>query len=92
MDPVSTFCLASVVFLSLPLPLFAGVSLGVCPSLQSSLKPLVWANALVGSVTALSIIATSFPPLLAVTVSAATFIICGMEMFRRIALSNNSLG
>lgn len=91
MDPVSTFCLSAIVFLSLPLPLFASATLGVCPSSRRSLMPWVWGNAIVGAVTGILIVATPFQPLIAVTVASATFILCGTQMFRRVALSNNAL-
>ena len=62
MEPFSTFCLAGLVFLSLPLPLFASAALGACPSARPSLMPWAWGNSFVGAVAGLLIIATPLPP------------------------------
>ena len=91
MHPINTFCLAAIVFLSLPLPLFLSSTLGVCPSLRRPLVPWVWANVIVGSACGLLIIATPFEPFIAVGAASAAFILCGMQMFRQIALLNKSM-
>ena len=86
MNFVSTFCLTAIVFLSLPLPLFASATLGVCESFRRELMPWVWVNVVVGSLAGIMIILTPLQPLVAVTVASATFILCGMQMFRRITI------
>lgn len=81
MDYVSVFCLFAVVFLSLPLPLFTSVAIGVSPSYRSSLMPWVWANVAAGSIAGLSIIATSFSPIIAATVASTAFVVAGLRCF-----------
>lgn len=85
MDPLSTFCLAGIVFLSLPLPLFASAALSACPSSRRSLMPWVWTNAAAGAVLGLLIIATPLPPLVELTLAGAVFMYCGMQMSTRLA-------
>ena len=43
---LNAFCLAALVFLSLPLPLFASAALEVRPFARPLLLPGVWANAI----------------------------------------------
>jgi hypothetical protein len=84
MEPISTFCLAAIVFLSLPLPLFASAALGTCPSARRSLMPWVWGNAIVGSAAGLLIVATPLPPWMGLAIGSTAFLVCGMQMFFRL--------
>jgi hypothetical protein len=85
MEPLSTFCFAALVFLSLPLPLFASAAVDACPSARRSLIPWVWCNAIGGGAAGLSIIASPTPPLAALAVGCVIFIVCGLQMFRCLA-------
>lgn len=90
MDHISTFCLSAVVFLSLPLPLFASVAIGASPTHRRSLMPWVWANVAIGLIAGLSIIAMFFPPVVAAAVASIAFVHCGAQMFRSISLSRHT--
>jgi hypothetical protein len=85
MEPLGTFCLAALVFLSLPLPLFAGAALGEYPSARRSLLPWVWGNAAAGAFFGLLLVATALPPLALLGSGAAVFVLCGMQMTARLA-------
>lgn len=85
MNALNSFCLASLVFMSLPLPLFASAAIGVCPSLRRSVIPLVWINTFIGATMGLLVAANSPMPLLLVAFACVTFIVCGIRMFRHAA-------
>jgi hypothetical protein len=56
MDPFTTFCLAAVVFLSLPLPLFAGTALAGRVAGRRSIVRWVWADKACGTLAGLLIV------------------------------------
>ena len=85
MEPLHTFCFAALVFLSLPLPLFASAALASCPPARRSLLPWVWANAISGAALGLLILATPLPPWVGLAAASAAFVVCGMQMFHRLA-------
>ncbi|MBM4071352.1 MAG: hypothetical protein FJ271_20805 [Planctomycetes bacterium] len=85
MEPLNTFCLAALVFLSLPMPLFACVALKAFPAVRWSLMPWAWGNSFVLAVAGLLIVATPLPPWIALAVGATAFVVCGMQMFARFA-------
>lgn len=85
MELLHTFSLAALVFLALPLPLFASAALGACPVARRSLLPWVWGNALGGAVAGLAIVATPLPPWIALSAGAVIFLVCGAQMFHRLA-------
>lgn len=95
MEPFSTFCLAGLVFLSLPLPLFASAALGVCPWTRRTLTPWEWGNSIIGSVAGLLILGTPLPPCIALALGGTSFLFCGMQMFlglaRAAAISNATI-
>src|SRR5262245_54301617 len=85
MEPVAMFGIAVIVFLSLPLPMFLSSALVERPRATRSLIPFVFANAAGDAALGLLIIATSTPPVAAVSFAGFLFLACGMEMFRRLA-------
>lgn len=85
MEPLNTFCLAALVFLSLPLPLFASAALGPCPGARRSLLPWAWGNSFALAAAGLLIIATPLPPWTAFALGGTSFVVCGMQMFLRLA-------
>lgn len=85
MEPESLFCLAALVFLALPLPVFASVALQACPSARRSLLPWVWSNAIGSAAIGLLIIATGLPCLALLATGCVIFVICGMRMFQQLA-------
>jgi hypothetical protein len=89
MAPFNTFCLAAIVFLSLPLPVFASAVLGVKPSARRFVMPWVWAHAGVSAVFGLTIITEALTPLAAVAIVGTGFVICGTGMFRSLATSSS---
>jgi hypothetical protein len=85
MQPLDTFALAAMVFLSLPLPLFASAALGAYPAARRSLMPWVWGNALGGAALGLLIISTPLPAWALLATASAIFVFCGMQMSLRLA-------
>lgn len=85
MEPLNVFCLAALVFLSLPLPLFASAAIGACPSARRSLAPWLWGNSFVLSAAGVLIVATPLPPWVAVAIGGISFVVCGTHMFLRLA-------
>ncbi len=92
MESLNTFCLAGIVFLSLPLPLFASASLGVCPSARRSLMSWVWGNSIVLGVLGLLLVTTSAPPLAELAAGCLVFLACGLQMFVRLARAKGASG
>jgi hypothetical protein len=82
---LDTLCLAALVFLSLPLPLFASAALGVRPSARPLLLPWVWGHARSGGALGVLLIATSIPPLVVLAAAGTIFVAWGMQMSRRLA-------
>lgn len=82
---LNAFSLCAIVFLSIPLPIFLSAAIHVRPSLCGPTVKLVWINAAVCSVSATMIIATPVLPLIAVAIAAASFMLCGMQMFQQMA-------
>jgi hypothetical protein len=85
MEPESLFCLAALVFLALPLPVFASVALQACPAARRPLLPWVWSNAIASSANGLLIIATGLPRMALLATGCVVFLICGMRMFQQLA-------
>lgn len=85
MDPLNALCLAVLVFLSLPLPLFASAALGACPAARGAVVPWAWGNSVVLCAAGLLVVAAPVSPWLAVAVGGTSFVICGAQMFRRLA-------
>lgn len=92
MEPLNTFCVAALGFLSLPLPLFASAALGAFPSARRSLVPWVWGNSFVLGAAALLIVATPLPAWIALAAGGTSFVVCGMQMFLRLARAAASSG
>ena len=86
-ESLNAFCLAGLVFLSLPLPLFASAAIGARPSARPLLLPWVWGNAISGAALGVLIVATSVPPLAALAVAGTIFVACGTQMSYRLARS-----
>jgi len=84
-DPLNAIGLAVLVFLSLPLPLFASAALGACPTARGAVVPWAWGNSVVLGTAALLLVATPVSPWIAVAVGGTSFVICGTQMFRRLA-------
>lgn len=84
MASLNTFCLVALVFLSLPLPLFASAGLRAFPSARRSLVLSVWVNSIVLCAAGLLTL-TPLPVWLAAAVGGTSFILCGMHMFVELA-------
>ena len=84
-DPLSAFCLAALLFLSLPLPLFASAALSTRPSARPLLLPWVWLNAIGGTALGVLLSATAAPPLALLAAAGTLFVTCGMQMSHRLA-------
>lgn len=85
MEPVHTFCLAALVFLSLPLPVFASAALRVRPAARERLFRPVRANALGLGVAGVLLVTTSLPPLVVLAAGGTVFVTCGARMCARLA-------
>jgi hypothetical protein len=90
MDPLNTFCLAALVFLSLPLPLFASAALGTFPSARRSLVPWAWGNSFVLGAAGVFLIATPLSAWIVLAVCGISFVVCGTQMFLRLARAATS--
>ena len=84
-DPLNAFCLAALLFLSLPLPLFASAAVSARPSVRPLLLPWVWLNAIGGAALGGLIIAAAAPPLAVLAAAGTLFVTCGMQMCYRLA-------
>src|SRR5688572_25619343 len=91
-DPLHAFCLAALLLLSLPLPLFASAALSARPSARPLLLPWVWGNALGGGALGTLMIATAIPPLVVLAAAGMVFVTCGMQMVYRLARSREDCG
>jgi hypothetical protein len=91
MDPVNSICLAAIVFLSLPLPLFASAAIASCPSARRLVMPWVWAHCICGSACGLLVIAAPLPPWWGLALAAAGFIGCGMQMAHNLAATERAM-
>lgn len=85
MTLVHEFCLAAIVFLSLPLPVFASLVSDEFLAAGHRLKPYVYGNALAGAVLGLLVIATPLPELALTAIAAIVFMTCGAGMFVALA-------
>jgi hypothetical protein len=85
MDLLNTLCLAALVFLSLPLPLFAAAAIGACPTARRSLVPWAWGNSFALAAAGLLIVTTPLSPWIALAVGGTAFLVCGAQMFLRLA-------
>jgi len=72
-EPLSTFCLSALLFLSLPLPLFAGAAIKVYPLARRSLMPWLCCSSVGLGVMGLLIIATPLAPLAELVVGCTIF-------------------
>lgn len=85
MDMLKTLFLAFLVFLALPLPLFASAALRICPAARTLVLPWVRGNSFALAASGLFIVATSLPPWIAFAVGGLAFLACGTHMSSSLA-------
>lgn len=89
MTPVHEFCLAAIVFLSLPLPVFASLVSDEFPAIGHCLKRYVYWNTVTAAVLGLLVIATPLLELALTALEAIVFLACGAGMFVGLARCGN---
>jgi hypothetical protein len=84
-DALNLFSLAVLVFLSLPLPMFASAALSARPSARPLLLPWVRGQAVSIGALGVLMVTTPVPPLIVLAAAGTVFLACGTQMFRRLA-------